>query len=221
MTICIGREIWVIGPNQLHNELLGHFLTCKTGATCMMAEALGSVERREVESEEQKRLVLYDFSSRGQTVEELIAADVNNILKTDYVVLINLTNLLNIEIEALQCGVRGFLYYQGGLDVLVKMIQTVLDSQLWISRELISELLLLTRLKHKNGAAKNAAGLSQREVAIVTGIVKGLTNAEIADRCCLSPHTVKTHIHHIFRKLNVSNRLQAAQWASENLRPAT
>jgi DNA-binding CsgD family transcriptional regulator len=48
-------------------------------------------------------------------------------------------------------------------------------------------------------------------------VVSGATNEEIAARICISPHTVKTHIYNIFKKIKVPNRLQAALWAAKNL----
>jgi len=46
-------------------------------------------------------------------------------------------------------------------------------------------------------------------------VAEGLSNREIADRVCLSPNTVKAHVHEIFRKLHVGNRVEAALKASE------
>ena len=48
-------------------------------------------------------------------------------------------------------------------------------------------------------------------------VAVGVKNEEIADRLCISPHTVKTHIYNIFKKIGVPNRLQAALWAAQNL----
>lgn len=209
-------QIFLISANQLQNELLIYFITSKIGANCTAVASLGSVPRR-VDDALHKRLVLYDFSNMSESVEALIASDTENIVESDYLVLINLSHSSNIEIEGLHYGVRGFLYHEGGVEILLKMIRAVFNSELWVPREIISELMLIDRLKTKPKSTNSAVNLSQREVEILKGIVQGLTNAMIADNCCLSPHTVKTHIHHIFKKINVANRLQAAQWASNHL----
>lgn len=212
-----GRRLYIVGDNQLQNELLAHYITSKTGATCEIVAELASVPPYDPATVADKRLVLYDFSRPDQTLEGLIESDRNNVIQTDYLTLLNLSAALNIEIEALHCGVRGFLYYQGGIEILVKMIGAVLNSELWIPREVISELILLDRVRRKTETPAPPAGLSPREISILKSLAKGFTNAMIADTHCLSPHTVKTHIHHIFKKINVSSRLQAARWASEHL----
>jgi DNA-binding CsgD family transcriptional regulator len=47
-------------------------------------------------------------------------------------------------------------------------------------------------------------------------VASGATNEQISDRLFLSRHTVKTHVYNIFKKINVTNRLQAALWAAKN-----
>jgi DNA-binding NarL/FixJ family response regulator len=59
--------------------------------------------------------------------------------------------------------------------------------------------------------AEQPAGLSTREREILALIATGATNAEIAARLFLSPHTVKEHTSTLYRKLGVRNRAQAVQ----------
>ena len=59
--------------------------------------------------------------------------------------------------------------------------------------------------------------LTHREIEILTMIAHGAPNSLIADQLCISPHTVKTHIYNIFKKIEVPNRLQAAFWAIKNI----
>ncbi len=58
--------------------------------------------------------------------------------------------------------------------------------------------------------------LTRREIEILQLVAQGLTNAEIAKRLKLSRGTVESHVHHTIRKLDVSNRTEAAAWAFRN-----
>jgi DNA-binding NarL/FixJ family response regulator len=61
------------------------------------------------------------------------------------------------------------------------------------------------------GEAEPPAGLSPREREVLALIATGATNAEIAERLFLSPHTVKEHTSALYRKLGVRNRAEAVQ----------
>ena len=55
-------------------------------------------------------------------------------------------------------------------------------------------------------------GLTAREKEILDKIAHGNSNKDIADELYISLHTVKTHIYNIFRKIDVSSRIQAVLW---------
>lgn len=55
--------------------------------------------------------------------------------------------------------------------------------------------------------------LTDREIQVLRLVAEGFTNIEISETLEISPHTVKSHIIHIFNKLNVNDRTQAAVWA--------
>lgn len=58
--------------------------------------------------------------------------------------------------------------------------------------------------------------LSDREIEVLRLLAQGLTNKDIAQTLCLSILTVKTHLHHIFGKLSVRSRTEAALWATKH-----
>jgi DNA-binding NarL/FixJ family response regulator len=61
--------------------------------------------------------------------------------------------------------------------------------------------------------AAKAAGLTSRELAILTALAQGLSNAAIAQQLWVAPQTVKFHLTNIYRKLSVANRTEAARYA--------
>ena len=58
--------------------------------------------------------------------------------------------------------------------------------------------------------------LSKREIEVLSEMVKGKTNKDIAETLFVSEKTIKTHVSHILNKLQVSDRTQAAIYAMEN-----
>lgn len=60
------------------------------------------------------------------------------------------------------------------------------------------------------------APLTDRELEVLRLLARGDTNTEISDQLSISPHTVKSHVIHIFNKLGVNDRTQAAVWAARH-----
>ncbi|MBI9076044.1 MAG: hypothetical protein JEZ02_11595 [Desulfatibacillum sp.] len=58
--------------------------------------------------------------------------------------------------------------------------------------------------------------LTTREIEVLRLLAEGFTNGEISGMLTISPHTVKSHVIHIFNKLGVNDRTQAAVWAAKN-----
>jgi len=76
----------------------------------------------------------------------------------------------------------------------------------------------ILKYKGQSGLPKgDTTGLTPREMEILAMVAAGAKNEAIADKLCISPHTVKTHVYNIFKKIDVPNRLQAALWAAKNL----
>jgi DNA-binding CsgD family transcriptional regulator len=75
-------------------------------------------------------------------------------------------------------------------------------------------------LENEGKASPSETGssvLSRGEAEILAHVAVGFNNQEIADRLCMSPHTVRTYVYNIYKKINAPNRLQAVLWAAKNL----
>jgi len=212
-----GKFIYIVGPGKLQNELMALFLEQQTGAKCLTGEDLRTIQEIDEDDSVRSNLVLLDC--RGKSLESLVSeleSCDQKILSRVFLALFNVAPDLGIEQETVVRGIRGFFYEQDPLDRFPKGVDTILDGELWVSREIMCKCILRHKSQHSFPKG-DTTGLTPREIEILAMVAAGAKNEEIADRLCISPHTVKTHIYNIFKKINVPNRLQAALWAANNL----
>jgi two-component system nitrate/nitrite response regulator NarL len=119
-------------------------------------------------------------------------------------------------VEALQLGARGIVLKESATQMLLKSIRSVMAGQYWVGRESVSDLVATLRdlmAPAPAEARKKTFGLTPRELEIVSTIVAGYTNKDIAQKFSISEQTVKHHLTNVFDKLGVSNRLELALFA--------
>ena len=122
----------------------------------------------------------------------------------------------NEIVEALQLGARGVVLKDSATQLLLKAIRSVMAGQYWVGREEVSNLLPYLRpliQSAQQGTKQRKFGLTPREIEIISGVVAGFTNKDIADHFKISEDTVKHHLSNIFDKLGVSTRLELALFA--------
>jgi DNA-binding NarL/FixJ family response regulator len=127
------------------------------------------------------------------------------------VIILTTFDLDDYVYEALRAGASGFLLKRAPAEDLVAGIRVVAagDALLApsITRRLIDHFAARPVPRTQNLALLEA--LTEREREVFELIAQGLSNAEIADRLYLTEGTVKSHVSHIFDKLNVRDRTQA------------
>ncbi len=115
-------------------------------------------------------------------------------------------------------GVKGFLPKDISKENMKRAFQSILDGEIWASRKVVMS--LLSELLEKTATneylkPQNPYNLSNREIEILQAIASGLSNLAISDKLYISEKTVKAHINHIFKKLDVKSRIQAVKKAVE------
>ena len=119
-------------------------------------------------------------------------------------------------VEALQLGARGVVLKHSTPDMLFKSIRSVVAGEYWVGRERVADLIGMLRHRQAAEAERRADptfGLTPRELQMVSAVVAGCSNGDIAAKFSISPKTVKHHLTNIFDKLGVSNRLELALFA--------
>jgi len=130
---------------------------------------------------------------------------VRNRFPTVEVLIFTIFNEESRVLDAIRAGASGYLLKGTPADRMVEAIVDVHQGGSVIQPELAR-----TLLRHfQTPAPPRAAALTPREGEILLLIAKGLSNRSAADSLGLSRATVRTHLEHIYAKLEVSNRTEA------------
>lgn len=118
----------------------------------------------------------------------------------------------NDVVEAIRLDVRGVVLKEMAPRLLIQCLRKVHAGDRWLERR-STELALDKLLRRQEGEQEAAAVLTQREIEIVRMAARGLSNKEIAKLLSITEGTVKVHVHSVYVKLKVSNRVALMRWA--------
>jgi DNA-binding NarL/FixJ family response regulator len=140
------------------------------------------------------------------------------------VVVVSESTDAGLFVATLKAGARAWLDPAASVEEFVRAIHGVARGETWVPPTLLTLLLetLLTGEQSQQQAQDSLSVLSSREREILDCLAQGMTRMQIAQRFTLSPHTVRTHINHVLRKLEVHNTLSAVSIARrvKSRRPA-
>lgn len=160
-------------------------------------------------------VLLLDFTMRGtgglDTVREL-----STLFPPVHTLLLTAAAGKDDIIEALQLGAYGVILKQSATDLLLKSIHTLMAGHYWIGRESVAD--LVETLRQVTAAVERRGhprkfGLTDRELEVISKVVAGYANKEIAQEFSITEKTVKHHLTNIFDKVGVSSRLELALFA--------
>lgn len=117
-------------------------------------------------------------------------------------------------IESLNMGANGYMLKDSDSSSLVEAIKAVHSGGTYVHPNLAGELLKeINKSKGREKMKKGLDSLTKREYEVLCLIAEGLSNKEISDKLIISEKTVKNHVSSILRKLEISDRTQAAIYA--------
>jgi DNA-binding NarL/FixJ family response regulator len=119
-------------------------------------------------------------------------------------------------LNSARVGARGYILKSTSSETLAEAIRGVFRGRIWVDRS-ASCADAFAMMAHQANTSNEIGGeinplyiLSKREREVIHLIPRGVSNGEIAKHLSISEKTVKIHLTHIFNKLNVKNRTQAA-----------
>jgi two-component system nitrate/nitrite response regulator NarL len=117
-------------------------------------------------------------------------------------------------VQALASGAYGVVLKESATQLLYRCVHAVASGEYWIGHDRVADILRsVAEERRKPQAPAPASLLTKRELQLVSAIVNGSSNKDIAQDLNLSEQTVKNHLSNIFDKVGVSNRLELALYA--------
>ena len=130
------------------------------------------------------------------------------------VLILTVHNELEYLMNAVDIGVDGYILKDSELAELKRAISAVIDGENYIQPSLIPA--LNSQLVNRDIENDKINLLTNRELEVLAQVANGMFNKEIATNLNISERTVKNHISNIFKKIDVSDRTQAAVFAIKN-----
>jgi DNA-binding NarL/FixJ family response regulator len=207
-------KLVIADTNTLLREGLKRLLQ-DTEHLLVVGEAANDVDTLEIVEQAKPDVLLLDLNiPKLEAVPILLAIKEQNL--PTKVLILSLYHDESKILNSARAGARGYILKSAPAATLVEAIKEVSRGRIWVDRQLgIADIFAL--LAHRANTGDDIEGeinpldlLSRRELEILHLIARGVKNEDIAKKLFISLPTVKTHASHIFGKLNVGNRTQAA-----------
>jgi DNA-binding NarL/FixJ family response regulator len=197
--------ISIIEDQSEVRESLVSCLENEPGMRCVGAHASAEDGLKKI-PEEKPDIVLMDINLPGMSGIQCVAR-LKKRLPNIQVLMLTTYDDGDVIFDSLRAGANGYLLKNSSHEELVQALQQVhaggAPMSLQIARKVINHF-------HKTKLASELDNLSPRELEILRLLAKGLRYKEIADQLSINIGTVRTHVRHVYEKLHVTSRTEAA-----------
>jgi two-component system, NarL family, nitrate/nitrite response regulator NarL len=117
-------------------------------------------------------------------------------------------------LDVIRLGVYGVVLKEMAPRLLVQCLRKVHAGEQWIEKRSLLDA-MEAMMRREAGAREAASELTPREIQLIRMVAEGLRNKEIAEQLSISEGTVKVHLHNVYKKLRVDNRVSVRRYAEE------
>jgi len=140
-----------------------------------------------------------------QMEERCLLNDIKSLVQVVRVVVLTASERTEDVVTALNLGARAVVQKRFAIETLTAAIRATVDGRVWIPPGMQAELA-------EDRPPRRTVRLSPREEAVARCVAVGLRNAEVAERLSISETTVKSHLHSVFQKLGLRDRVALARY---------
>ncbi len=202
-------NILIVDDHTLFRQGLRRVLEMEPGFR-VVAEGATADQAIELAARHQPDVVVLDISMPGGGLEATAR------LKADHpqmgIVILTMHEDQEYLMRAVRAGATSYLVKDIDSRNLVEAIAAAREGRPYLHPK-VAGLALLDMTRGDKSAKTQGPSLTERETEVLRLVGQGASNREIAASLFISEKTAKNHLTHIFEKLNVSDRTQAALWA--------
>jgi two-component system nitrate/nitrite response regulator NarL len=177
----------------------------------VVGEASSGPEGLELAQKLQPDMILLDLNMKQMNGIEVLKA-IKSQGMDSRVVMLTVSDEASDLIAALRAGADGYLLKEMEPEDLLAKLKEAAAGQVTLTERLTR--LLAHSLREENRPRDpDQAGLTEQESRILDLIAQGMSNKLIARELNIAEGTVKVHVKHLLRKLNLRSRVEAAVWA--------
>ncbi len=208
------KKLAIADANALLREGLKRLLNEATDLL-IVGDAANDVETMELVEQAKPDVLVLDLNIPRLEALPILLAIKEQDLPTR-VLILSLSPDESKILNSAKAGARGYILKSASFATLAEAIREISRGRIWVDRQAgcaDNFALLAHRANSGNEIGEGINPLtilSRRELEVLHLIAKGVTNEEIGKKLFISVPTVKVHANHIFSKLNVNNRTQAA-----------
>lgn len=201
-------RVLIVGEQTLFREALQKLLE-REPDLLFVGGAPGTWEALELLDEVQPDILLLILNTPQNSGVEILRKLAVARVKPRTILIANSVEKGNM-IDALKLGAYGLVPKEAGSRMLFKAIHAVHSGIYWVDQEIVARLVATLNQSPAAKEQQNAYGLTLREMEVLSAIVEGYTNKDIAEKFRISAQTVKHHLSNIFKKVGTSNRMSLA-----------
>lgn len=208
-------KVMIVDDHSLMREGLAKILELEDEIT-IVAKACDGYEAIEYYRKKDIDIILLDINMPNMNGVETLRK-LKDMDSSTKVIMLTIYDEREYLIETLNLGANGYMLKDSEASSLVSAIINVYNGGSYVHPNLAGELLReINKRKDRNAVKEGLDSLTKREYEVLSLIAEGLSNKEISERLYISEKTVKNHVSSILRKLDVSDRTQAAIYAYKN-----
>jgi DNA-binding NarL/FixJ family response regulator len=199
-------KIAIVEDNKVIRESLTEFVHADPECRCVCACATAE-EALKVFPKHEPEIVLMDIQLPNMSGIDCIA-QLKQILPSVQIIMVTVYEDTERIFKALRMGACGYLLKRCAPEELISAIREVRQGGAPMSREIARK--VIASFQEPATAATEVEDLTAREREILELLASGFPNKEIADRVGLTDGTVRWHLRHVYNKLHVRSRTEAA-----------